>query len=86
MGHRVGREEWHWSQTLVGTRWAASACGRRNGPGCIQEAVGCLGETRELLERTPARAEGQGIGQSISYFSVTVTEQQGQGDLKKESI
>lgn len=42
---------------------------------CIQETVGLLGERRE-----------QGKGQRISYFSVTVTEQQEQGDLKKKAF
>lgn len=37
--------------------------------------MGLLGERRE-----------QGKGQRISYFSVTVTEQQEQGDLKKKAF
>lgn len=47
---------------------------------------GLLRRERELLLERTARAEGQGIGQRISYFSVTVTEQQGQGDLKKKAF
>lgn len=43
--------------------------------GVYRKAVGLLGERRE-----------QGKGQRISYFAVTVTEQQEQGDLKKKAF
>lgn len=71
-------------------------------PGFVRYKVGskCLWEEERpgvytggsgLLRRepgTPARAEGGigQLGQRISYFSVTVTEQQGQGDLKKKAF